>query len=145
MAQQRIKGQEVSVLVSVGAVPELSITDITNFNASIKVETKQQGFLGEFSDRVDMVYMVTGFDFEIHLHTQDYLKFAQAIKNKAQRLTPDVIFNITVVLQFPNGETPTVLLPDVAFGELPLNVPARADYVKSKVQGLVSDHETIYG
>lgn len=143
--QQRIKGQEVTVVVAVGSKPELSLTDITNFNANVKLETKQQGFLGEFSDRVDMVYTVTGFDMEVHLHSQDYLRFAQAIKDKAQRVTPDVVFNVTVVLQFPNGETPTVVLPDVAFGEIPLNVPARVDYVKSKVQGICSNHETIYG
>jgi len=141
---QRIKGQEVTVNVAVGSSLELSLTDITNFNASIKVEPLQQGFLGEFSDRVDMVYKVTGFDFEVQLHTQDYLRFAQSIKDKAQRLTPDVTFNITVVLQFPNGETPTVVLPDCSFGEIPLNVPGRAEYVKSKIQGLVSNHETIY-
>ena len=144
MADQRIRGESVTIIVAVGSEMVLSLTDISNFNATIQVEAVSTGFLGETSERVDMVYKVTDFDMEVQLHSQDYLKFAQAIKDKAQRTTPDTIFNITAVLQFPNGEAPSVVLPDVAFGPIPLNVPGRSEYVKSKVQGKASNHETIY-
>lgn len=142
--QQRIKGQEITVLCSVGGQLDQSITDVTSFNVSAKLETKTQGFLGEFNDRTDMIYTFSTFDMELHLHTQDYMRFLKRIMDKAQRFTPDILFNITGVFQFPNGETPTLLLPDVAFGEVPFNVPARNDYVKSKLQGVCSTYEVIY-
>jgi hypothetical protein len=76
---------------------------------------------------------------ELHLHKQDYFKYFVAMLDKAKRNTPDVIFNITGVFSFPNGETPVLLLADVVFGEVPLNVTSRGDYVKVKLEGEVED------
>ena len=136
---QRIMGESVTVIITKGGVVEAELVDITNFNLEIGIETKQQGFLGEKSDRTDMVYTVTKFDMETQLSNQQYFQFAQAIMDKATRKTPDVVFNITCVLEFPNGETPTVMLPDVAFGAIPVNISGRTDYAKSKIQGIASE------
>ena len=138
---QRIKGQEVSILITRAGALENTLTDIQNFNVEMEFEVKSQGYLGEKTNRRDTIFNGTKFDMELNLHTQDYIPFLQAIHNKAQRLTPDVIFNITAVMSFPNGDTPEVLLNDVSFGANPMNIGSRGDYVKIKVQGEVEDIE----
>lgn len=138
---QRIKGQEVSLLIVQDGELQNTLVDIQNFNMEMSLETKEQGYLGEKTNRVDSIFNGVKFDMELHLHTQDYLSFVQAIHDKAQRLTPDVVFNITGVFSFPNGDQPELLLNDVAFGAIPQNIGARGDYVKLKLQGVCSDIE----
>ncbi len=132
---QRIKGQEVSVLLTRDTVLEETLTDVQNFNLTPEYEIKSAGYLGEKTNRKDYIFNGGKFDMELHLHKQDYFKYFVAVLDKAQRNTPDVVFNITGVFSFPNGDTPTLLLADVVFGPMPLNVSARGDYVKVKIEG----------
>ena len=81
------------------------------------------------------------FDFEIHVHTEDVWSFLQSLHDKAQRITPDVVFNITGVFTYPNGDQPEILLNDVSFGAVPVNIGSRGDYVKFKMQGTCEDVE----
>lgn len=136
---QRIKGQEVTILITDDGNLEDTLTDIQNFNLEAQFEIKAQGYLGEKTNRKDEVYNGCKFDLELNLHKQDWFNFQQKIKDRAQRNTPDVVFNITGVFAFPNGETPTLLIPDVHFGAQPLSVSARGDYVKVKLEGEADD------
>jgi hypothetical protein len=138
---QRLKGQEVSILIVRDGNLEDTLVDIQNFNLELEFEIKTQGYLGEKTNRRDMIFNGAKFDMELNLHTEDYLSFLLAMKNKAQRLTPDVVFNITGVFSFPNGDQPELLLNDVSFGAAPQNIGARGDYVKLKLQGEVEDIE----
>ena len=132
---QRIKGQEVSVLVVRDSVLEDTFSAIKDFEIDTQFETKSVGFLGEKTNRKDYIFNGGKFSFTLQLHKQDYFNFWKSAVAKAKRETPDVIFNITSVLSFPNGDTPTILLADVVFGPLPLKAPARGDYVDVKVEG----------
>lgn len=134
MPQQRIKGQEVSILVVTDGVLEAELTDIRNFEYESQLEIKSMGYLGEKGNRKDDVFNGVKGSFEMHLHAQDWWAFKQKIIDRAQRKTPDTIFNISGVFAFPNGETPTVTLPDVKFGPIPTNVPERGDYVNVKLE-----------
>lgn len=132
---QRIKGQEVAILLTRDNNLEDTLTDIMNFNLEYEYEVKSQGYLGEKGERKDFILKGVKFDLELHVHTQDYIPFAEAVRKKATREAPDVIFNITAVLSFPNGETPTYTIPDVVFGPMPLNIGGRGEYVKIKIEG----------
>lgn len=136
---QRIRGQEISVLITRDSTLEDTLTDIQNFSLETQFEIKSQGYLGEKTNRKDFIFNGGKFDMLLHLHKQDWFFFWKAALDKAQRNTPDVIFNITGVFSFPNGETPTLLLPDCMFGPMPMNVPARGDYVSVKVEGEVEN------
>lgn len=138
---QRIKGQEVSILIVADSVLQDTLVDIQNFNIELEFEIKSQGYLGEKTNRKDYIFNGCKFDGELHVHTQDYLLFAQQVHDKAQRLTPDIIFNISGVFSFPNGDEPELLLNDCAFGAIPMNIGSRGDYVKVKFQGECSDIE----
>lgn len=136
---QRIKGQEVSVLITSAGQLQDTLTDIQSFNFEAQLEVKSMGYIGEKTNRKDDIFNGVKFDMELHLHKQDWFNFQQAIINRAKRVTPDLVINITAVASFPNGDTPTVLLPDCKFGAQPLNVTSRGDYVKVKLEGECDD------
>lgn len=138
---QRIKGQEVSILITNAGELEDTLTDIQNFNMEMELETKSMGYLGEKTNRQDSIFNGVKFDFEIHVHTEDVWAFLQAIHDKAQRLTPDTVFNISGIFTYPNGDQPEILLSDVSFGAVPVNIGSRGDYVKFKMQGTCEDIE----
>jgi hypothetical protein len=137
---QRIKGQEVTVLISDNGVLQDTLTDIQNFEMELQFEIISKGYLGEPSNRKDEIYNGAKFTMELHLHTEDWFNFQSDIKARAQRVQPDLIFNITAVLSFPNGDTPTVLLPDCKFGAQPMSIRSRGDYVSVKLEGEVGDY-----
>jgi hypothetical protein len=141
MTAQRIKGQEVSILIVQDDELQDTLTDIQNFNLELEFEIKSQGYLGEKTNRKDYIFNGCKFDFELHVHTQDYLPFIQAVHDKAQRLTPDTQFNISGIFSFPNGDEPELLLNDVSWGAIPKTIGSRGDYVKLKMQGECSDIE----
>lgn len=111
---------------------------IQSANFELEFETKLMGYLGEKFQRTDMVFNNVKFDLELHLHNQDFVPFTQALLDKAQRLTPDIQFNITGLFAFPNGQSPQFTMSDCAFGPIPFNVSARGDYVKFKIEGVCS-------
>ena len=139
MPAQRIKGQEVAIIVVRDSAVEDTFTDIQNFSCEMSIEIKTQGYLGEPVDRNDEVYNGVKFDFTMHVHSQAFLRFVQAVMDRAKRRTPDVVFNITAVLNFPNGETPLVLFPDAQFSSIPISVGSRGDYVTVKMSGACND------
>lgn len=141
MPAQRIKGQEVQILVVQDSVLQDTITDIQNFNATIELEIKTQGYLGEKTNRRDEIYNGVKFDMTIHLHSQDYFIFQKSIVSRAKRDTPDTTFNISGVFSFPNGDEPVMLFPDAKFGEQPLGISSRGDYVNIKVNGECDDYD----
>jgi hypothetical protein len=137
---QRLKGQETQILFVRASALEDTLTDVTDFEFEPKIELKEAGYLGEKSNRHDEIFNGGKFTGTLHLHTQDWFNYQQAIIQRAQRLTPDVVFNITTVLLFPNGDTPTVLLPDVHFGPQPHGIRSRGDYVSVKIEGASDDY-----
>jgi hypothetical protein len=139
MPAQRIKGQEVNILISTDAVLEDTLTDIQEFELESEFEIKSQGYLGEKTNRKDEIYNGAKFSMNLHLHSQDWFRFQGQIKDRAQRNTPDTLFNISGVLNFPNADTPQFLVPDAHFGGNPMTVPARGDYVKVKLEGEADD------
>src|SRR4051812_22585885 len=102
---QRIRGQETVINIVNNGVLETSLTSVMAFNDEDLLELKQQGYLGETSNRGDEIYNGTKFDLEMHLQSQDWLTFKQAIKARARRQKPDLVFNVTVTYFFPNGQS----------------------------------------
>jgi hypothetical protein len=136
---QRVKGQEVSILITVASILQTTLVDIQNFELEGQFEVKSQGYLGEKTNRKDDIYNGCKFSMELHLHTEDWFAFQAQMKARAQRLNPTIVFNITAVLSFPNGQTPAVLIPDVKFGGNPMTISSRGDYVKIKLEGEADD------
>jgi hypothetical protein len=133
---QRLKGQEVQIIICKAGEPQTTLTDIQNFNAEFQSETKTQGYLGEKWNQVDDIYNQTKFDLELNLHATEWFDFHQSILDRQMRVTPDLQFNILAVMNFPNGESPTMMFGDAKFGATPINISSRGDYVKVKLDGM---------
>lgn len=138
---QRIKGQEISIVVVAGGEVVNTMTAIQNFNINAKFELIEQGYLGETTQRYDEIFNGCAFDFELHIEEQNLLLFQKQVEGRARRTTPDIEFNIVATMLFPNGDTPIVTLPNVNFGEIPKGVGSRKDYVKVKIQGACSEED----
>ena len=68
-----------------------------------------------------------------------WMIFQQAVKDRAQRTTPGTVFNIIVTDFYPNGESATRIYPDVKFGAMPRETPARGDYCTVSIDGSCDD------
>ena len=135
----RILGQDTTVLITRDGNLEDTLTNVVSFSVEDQFELKSQGYLGRKTDDKDYFFKGSKFDLELHLHRQEWFKFRNAMLAKAKRETPDLVFSITTVLNFPNGETPTVTFNDVAFGAVPLNAGGRGDYISVKLTGECSE------
>jgi len=129
------------VLINRGAELETELVDIKNFNLVFVSEILFQRYLGETNDRTDDVFKHVKGDMEMDLHSSDFLVFLAAVTDRQRRVTPDVVFNISAVLAFPNQQTPTIVVPDVKFGELPMNVAGGTEYVKFKLDYAADTHD----
>jgi hypothetical protein len=137
---QTIKGQEVTILYTRAGVLEDTLTDTTDFEFEPKIELLERGYLGEKSNRHDEIFNGAKFTGTIHLHTQDWFNYSLAIVQRAKRITPDVVFNLTAVMQMPNGDIPTILLADVHFGPQPHGIRSRKDWMTIKIEGASDDY-----
>lgn len=128
----RLKGQEISVrTVRAGAVID-SIDSVSVFNDEVMLELKQDGFLGEFVNRFDETFNGFSGDFEFHVHNNLWVPWQRSIIDKAQRNTPDTIFNVIRSDFYPNGNSTVYTYRDVHWGAQPTAVASRGDYVKVK-------------
>jgi hypothetical protein len=125
---QRIKGQSVEIIIVSNGVPLTNITTIRSFEMSFQTEILREGYLGETTDRRDSIFRGISARMSLHVENQDILALFTQIVDKARQRVPGLQVNVKVTLNFPNGQRPRVMIPDVEFGELPFNFGSRSDY-----------------
>lgn len=128
MPEQRIKGQEVEILVVEGGSPVSTVQNITNFEMTNILELLTEGYLNETTDRRDEIYRGFRGSFALHFSNRDVIDLIRRIVNRARRRTAGLIVNIKATLQFPNGQRVRVVLKDCFFGEVPMSFGSRSDY-----------------
>jgi hypothetical protein len=136
----RIKGQETSIIVVRGNQVENTFDAIPMFNMEFESDVISVGYLGEKTERKDDIFKGVKFDFELHTSRQDWIRFLIAVHNRQKRNTPNLIINITTILEYPDGDGPQLTLPDVKFGATAMDIGSRADYVKKKLNGACDDY-----
>jgi len=138
---QRIKGQEVAVLILRAGELEKELTDVQNFDMTPKFRQLEEGYLGEKSNRTDYIYDGVKGKLDLHIHKADWFDFLNAMKQKAKRETPDVVFNIAGIFNFPDGTAKSAIISDVSFGDAPHSVGNRGEYVKISLDFAASDFD----
>ena len=113
MTDQRLKGQEISVRVIQAGNVINSIDAISAFNNNVALEIKEQGYLGEVVNRFDEILNGFGGDFEFHVTRADWNNLVSAIIDRAQRRTPEVVFNVVRTDFYPNGDSAVYTYQDV--------------------------------
>lgn len=134
MADQRLKGQEVSIRVVTDGTTDATIDSVSNFNDEVALELKEAGYLGETVNRFDEILNGFGGDFEANITKADWNLLVTAIVNRARRITPTTVFNVVRTDLFPNGDSAIYVYSDVKWGPVPTAIASRGDYVKPKLQ-----------
>lgn len=125
---QRIKGQEVEVLLVADGAPVDSLTDVRSFDVTFQLEILTEGYLGETTNRRDEVFNGISGSMELHFEDPGVFEFISAVVDRAQRRTPGVRVNIKATLAFPNGQRTRVIIQNAFFGDIPLSFGGRSEY-----------------
>ena len=126
---QRIKGQEVEAIIVVDGQPQTLITTFRSFDFTFQLEILKEGYLGETTDRRDSIFRGIAGKFELHIENQRIFTLVQTAVDKARRRTPGTVINIKSTLNFPNGQRPRIIIPNVEIGEFPFSFGSRSDYL----------------
>jgi hypothetical protein len=140
---QRILGQNVSVIVIQDSAPLQEINCIRSFSFNYELELKDEGYLGETTNRKDSVFKGIKFDMELHSASNDIFNLIRSAVDKARRRTPGTRINVKASLTWPNGDRAVITFPDVEFGPFPVNTNSRTDYVTIKLEGACSEARAV--
>jgi hypothetical protein len=134
MAGERIKGQEVEVMLVIGGRPYNNITAVRSMEVNFDGEIKQEGYLGESTDRFDSVFKGFKGSIELHIESRDALDMAMALTNVSRRRLANVQVNIRATFNFPNGARPArLVLVNAVFGAFPFSIGGRSEYGSLKL------------
>ena len=139
MASQRLKGQEVEVLLVVDGKVQETTTDVRSFEVAAKTELKEEGYLGEKTNRYDDIFNGVRGSIEFHYENKDVFNVMKAIIDRSKRRTPGSQVNIKATLNFPGGDRPKILISDAFFGEIPFSFGSRSDYGTMRLEFSASD------
>lgn len=140
---QRIKGQEVEVILVVDGSPQRSITTVRSFELEFQQEIMSEGYLGETTKRRDSIFNGMSGKMDLHLESEAVFDFIKKVIDKARRRTPGTKINVKASLRFPNGDRPRVLISDVEFGAFPLSFGSRSDYGSVSLSFEAAEYEVI--
>ncbi|MFA6166742.1 MAG: hypothetical protein WC700_09005 [Gemmatimonadaceae bacterium] len=129
----RLRGEDTSLSILVDNQVQTQLGDVKSANLTWEMEIKEEGFLGEHSDRYDTVYKGITGDLDIQIEDASWTTFVQSLLDIAQRRTPGVSLQVVSKQRFTNGTSRTIIVPDPSFGAIPLATPARGDYVTVKL------------
>lgn len=122
---------------TLGGVIQRTFTAIENFTWTVFSEILQKGYAGETADRYDTIYKGTGFDFNLDPEDAAIMDLIQAIADRGARRGAAAAnqLNITFVANFPNGQRPRVIIPDISIADPSLGFANRDAYVGVKLNG----------
>jgi hypothetical protein len=135
----RLKGQEISIRVVDDGQLVSQIDSIGTFNDNVKFELKEDGFLGETTNRYDEVFNGFGFDFEYQPTAATHLELTERIAARARRDVPNRTFNIVRTDFFANGQSAIVTYIDVKWGPTGTSIAGKNEFVKVKMEGGCSE------
>lgn len=143
MPSQRILGQNVSIIIIQDSAPLQDLNCVRSFSWTYELEIKDEGYLGETTNRKDSVFKGVKMDMELHTNNNKVFALIQSAVDKARRRTPGTRINIKCSLTWPNGDVARVTFPDVEFGDFPISAGSRTDYVTVKLDAACSEARTV--
>lgn len=133
MGAPRIKGQDLELLIVAGGEAKVTIRAFKDFDMTFKMERLTEEFLGETTVRVDDIFKGIEGKMTLQHESQDLLVLMTQIVERARRRTPGFDVNLKVALQYPNGQRPRIIIPKIAFGDLPLGFGGRSEYAETGI------------
>ena len=129
MPSYRVRGQEVSVQVVQNGRIVAELTDVKSFDVEFQMDVMKEGYLGEFTDRRDDMFKGFSGKIEFHIENNAPFDFINAIGQRSQSRVKGTQFNVQSTINLPNGQVKRLLVNDIFFSNVPVNVSGRSDYV----------------
>ena len=143
MATQRIKGQEVNLLLVRDGNPS-PIGRAQSATVTLDIERLEDEYIGETSMVYDAIFNGIQIEADFHIENSAILDFADAVKLRAERRIGAVLrVDSALTLAFPNGTVTSITLIDLEFAEFPIEVGSRKDYVSVKLDGKTAQYKII--
>lgn len=140
--EPRLLGTDVSIRIVRDGAPVTTITATASFNDEVKLEMKQDGFLGEPTDRYDTIHRGYGGDMEFQVNRHQWeTDFLASVERRARR-EAFTTFNVIRTDRYSNGQNSISTYKDVAWGAFQRSTGSRADYVKIKTTFGCSERST---
>ena len=130
---QRIKGQDVSLALTVNGALKKSVTDIKDLEITSQLSILTEGYLGETSNRRDSIFNGVKGKITFHLEDPAILDVIREIVNAARSPVAGTVVTITSVLNFPSGPQRIVTIRNCFFGDIPLTFGGREQYGTSSL------------
>jgi hypothetical protein len=129
MPSYRVRGQEVSVQVVQNGKIVAELTDVKSFDVEFQMDVMKEGYLGEFTDRRDDMFKGISGKIEFHIENNAPFDFINAVVQRSQSRVKGTQFNVQSTVNLPNGQVKRLLVNDIFFSSIPVNVSGRSDYV----------------
>jgi len=129
----RIRGQEVELVLIVDGTPQRNITSIRSMDLTWQLTKSSEGYLGETTERKDTIYKGVSGNIEMHMDNPGILAFLQKVIERARNRTAGTKINIKATLQFPDGSRPRIIISDAEFGDIPIGFAGRSDFGTAKL------------
>lgn len=129
MPSYRVRGQEVSVQVVQNGKIVAELTDVKSFDVEFQLDVMKEGYLGEFTDRRDDMFKGISGKIEFHIENNAPFDFINAVVQRSQSRVKGTQFNVQSTINLPNGQVKRLLVNDIFFSSIPVNVSGRSDYV----------------
>ena len=130
---ERIKGQEVRVVLVVNRRPVTTVSACRSLDFGFDQEIKSEGYLGETSERKDTIFKGIDGKLEFHLEGRELLDIAAYTVEISRRRVASAKVNLQFALRFPGARPVQVIAPNVVFGKWPFQIGGRAEYVSVSV------------
>jgi hypothetical protein len=129
MPSYRVRGQEVSVQVVQNGKIVAELNDVKSFDVEFQMDVMTEGYLGEFTDRRDDMFKGISGKIEFHIENNAPFDFINAVVQRSQSRVKGTQFNVQSTVNLPNGQVKRLLVNDIFFSSIPVNVSGRSDYV----------------
>lgn len=133
----RSKGQDVRVTLTspAGTVDVINESGVKSADIAFKMKILDEGYLGEATNRKDDIFEGVSGNIEAHLAKSAYFALVEQVIARAQRRSPaEGVFNMMMSINYGTGQRSRIIVEDVSFGELPVNIGGRDEYVTVRIQ-----------
>lgn len=129
---RRVLGLSTSVLVVVDTAVLKSITKIKSFTGEIEIKTLEEGYLGFPTNLFDEVLQGFSGKLEFDHDDPDFFDFCGRLIARSSRQV-DFKVNITTSFKYADGSVRRMQLQDVSFGNVPIGIRGRSEYMSSSL------------
>ena len=136
----RMKGQETAInIVSTTNGLETAFSDVKSFELKFEREILSEGYLGQTTEQKDDIFKGVSGSIEFHERTADVMSLIERINAVSKRRLPGEQIQVVTTLRFPVGGSRRIVIANCKFGEIPITIGGRQDFVSFKLDFAADD------